>query len=353
MEITIVLLLLVLIILVAFLAWKTRGTDKGKEQVESILNEKFIDFSDRIRQTMDRTREEVERSKDFLSKNALKTLEHISSMNNIVGNLVKQQEKAQQLGQSLEYLLQAPKLRGNYGETVLEEMLERILPRGIWERQYAVEGGEKVDAVVKYRNVVVPIDSKFPKEDYQKYLAAGNPGEKKAHWANYEKALKTQINSIREKYIKPEKGTTEFALLFIPSESIYYETIAEKNYLGDPCHIYEYASERGVVPVSPNTFYAFLNIVLLGIRNLEIAQEAKKLQESLFKVEKDFNFFYKKFETIGAALDKASEAYRTGEGHVQRFKRSLDSTLKLDKNFQAEAEREFLTEQRTEDKGKA
>jgi DNA recombination protein RmuC len=348
METAVIALLFILVGLVAFLIWRTRATEKGKENVESLLNEKFIDFSDRIRQTMDRTREEVERSKDFLSKNALKTLEHISSMNSIVGDLVKQQEKAQQLGQSLEYLLQAPKLRGNYGETILEEMLERILPRGIWERQYAIEGGEKVDAVVKYRNVVVPIDSKFPKEDYQKYLAASDPGEKKTHWANYEKALKAQINSIKEKYIKPEKGTTEFALLFIPSESIYYETIAEKNHLGDPSHIYEYASERGVVPVSPNTFYAFLNVVLLGIRNLEIAREARKLQESLSRVEKDFDFFYKKFEIIGTALDKASEAYRTGEGHVQRFKRSLDSTLKLDENFQAETDREFLAEQKTE-----
>ena len=334
-----------LIMLVAFLVWRARGADRGKERVESILNEKFIDFSDRIRQTMDRTREEVEKSKDFLSGNALKTLEHISSMNSIVGNLVKQQEKAQQLGQSLEYLLQAPKLRGNYGETILEEMLERVLPRGIWQRQYALEGGEKVDAVVKYRDVVVPIDSKFPKDDYQKYLSTGDIQEKKTYWANYERALKTQINSIKEKYIKPEKGTTEFALLFIPSESIYYETIAEKNYLGDPCQINEYATERKVIPVSPNTFYAFLNVVMLGIRNIEIARDARKLQESLFRVEKDFNFFYKKFETIGTALDKAQEAYRTGEGHVQRFKKNLDSTLKLDKSFQAEPERESLEEQ--------
>ncbi|MFQ5952287.1 MAG: DNA recombination protein RmuC, partial [Candidatus Omnitrophota bacterium] len=243
----------------------------------------------------------------------------------------------------------APKLRGNYGETVLEEMLERILPnKAMWERQYPIEGGEKVDAVVKYKDVVVPIDSKFPKEDYQKYISAREAGEKKEHWANYEKALKTQINSIKEKYVKPEKGTTEFALLFIPSESIYYETIAEKNYLGDPCQIYEYATDRRVIPVSPNTFYAFLQVVMLGIRNIEIAKEARKLQESLSRVEKDFGLFYKKFELIGKSLESASKAYETGEGHVQRFKKNLDSTLKLDEHFQIEVEGESFIEDKTE-----
>ncbi|MFH1552025.1 MAG: DNA recombination protein RmuC [Candidatus Omnitrophota bacterium] len=349
METVVIMLLFVLVALMGFLIWRTRGDDGKKERLESVLNDKFIDFSDRIRQTMDKTREEVEKSKDSISKSALKTLEHIASMNDVVGNLSRQQEKAQQLGQSLEYLLQAPKLRGNYGETILEEMLERILPKGeaFWERQYTIEGGEKVDAVVKYKDVVVPIDSKFPKEDYQKYLAASDTSEKKMHWANYEKALKTQINSIKEKYIKPEKGTTEFALLFIPSESIYYETIAEKNYLGDPCQINEYATQRGVIPVSPNTFYAFLHVVMLGIRNVEISREAKKLQESLSRVEKDFTLFYRKFELIGTALDKASEAYRTGDTHVQRFKKNLDSTLKLDKDFQGEISQNIPDESET------
>ncbi len=345
MEITVMILLAVLVVLVAFLIWRTRPTEDRKDRFELLLNEKLVSFQDRIRQTMDNTRQEVERSKDVLSSNALKTLEHIKNMSDTVGSLVKQQEKAQQLGQSLEYLLQAPKLRGNYGETVLEEMLERILPKGIWQRQYPLEGGEKVDAAVIYRDVIIPIDSKFPKEDYQKYLAASDPREKKAHWANYEKALKVQINSIKDKYIKPEKGTTEFALLFVPSESIYYETIAEKNYLGDPCQIYEYATEKKVIPVSPNTFYAFLHVVMLGVRNIEIVKEAKQLQESLTRVERDFDFFYKKFEVIGKALDQASEAYRVGDGHVRRFKKDLDSTLELDTGLQDELRHEISEQQ--------
>ncbi len=330
METAVLAALVVLVVLVAFLIWKVHSSSSRKETLENVLNEKFIDFSKHIRDTMDNTRQEVERSKDVLSDTGFKTLEHIKNMSDTVSNLVMQQEKAQQLGQSLEYLLQAPKLRGNYGETVLEEMLERILPRGIWERQYAIEGEEKVDAVVKYKDVVIPIDAKFPRDDYQKYLDASDPADKKKHWSNYERALKIQINSIRDKYLKPDKGTTEFALLFIPSEAIYYETIAEKNYIGDPCQIYEYATERKVIPVSPNTFYAFLNVIILGVRNIEIAKEARKLQGILTKVERDFEFFFTNFEDIGKALDKAAKSYNTGKGQVQRFKKNLDSALKFE-----------------------
>ncbi len=327
MELVLLSLLLVLIGLVTFLLITINKSSGSKERIESVLNEKFIDFSQHIRETMDNTRKEVESSKDVLSKNAIETLKHINSMSTTIGTLINQQEKVQQLGQSLEYLLQSPKLRGNYGEAILEEMLDKILPKGIWEKQYTIEGGEKVDAVVKYKNVVVPIDSKFPKEDYQKYLQAKDPLEKKTHWANYEKALKIQINSIKDKYIKPEKGTSEFALLFIPSEAIYYETIAEKNHLGDPCQIYEYATAKKVIPVSPNTFYAFLNVIILGIRNIEIATEAKKLQELLSRLEKDYGFFFKNFEDIGKAIEKAGKAYDTGKGQVQRFKKNLDSAI--------------------------
>ena len=330
MEILTILLLFTLVALMAYQILKSRS-GRGNERMEAVLSEKLNGFSENIRQTMDKTREEVERSKDFLSGNAIKTLEHINNMNGIVNSLVKQQEKAQQLGQSLEYLLQSPKLRGDYGETILEEMLDRVLPKkGMWERQYEIEGGERVDAVVKYKDVVVPIDSKFPKEDYQKYLAATSPEEKKKYWSDYEKTLKIQINSIKDKYIKPEKGTTEFALLFIPSESIYYETIAEKNHVGDICQIYEYATSRKVIPVSPNTFYAFLHVILLGIRNIEIAKEARKLQSMLSGLERDFGFFYNNFENIGKSIEKAARVYGAGEGQIQRFKKNLDSVLKLE-----------------------
>ncbi len=328
MQIAILSVLTLLLICVFFLIWKIQFSGKTDKKVESVLNEKFIDFSDNVRNAMELTRKEVERSKEILSNNLVKTLENMNNMNRQIDGLRSQQEKAQELGQSLEYLLQAPKLRGNYGETILEEMLERVLPKGIWEKQYNIEEGLIVDAVVRYKDIVIPIDSKFPKEDYQKYLHEENLQKRRSHWSDHQKAVKNEIRAIRDKYIKPHKGTSDFALLFIPSESIYYECIAEKNHLGDPCDLYEYASKNKVIPVSPNTFYAFLSVIMLGIRNIEIASDAQKIQESLSKIEKNFYFFYKRFQEIGKSLNKATESFRVGDKHLSVFKKKLDRTLK-------------------------
>jgi len=326
----IILLLLVIIGLLTFEIVRGRSRTSAEDRVQTIINERFINFQDIIHNTVETARREVESSKNIISDHAVKTLDTIKSMGSTLEKMLTQQKEAQDLGNSLKYLLQTPKLRGNYGEEILEEMLERVLPKGIWETQYAIEGAERVDAVIKYKDLIIPIDSKFPREIYEKYLNSEGEDDKKRYWKAYEEGLKTQIASIKNKYIKPHKGTSDFALMFIPSESIYYETIAEKNYLGQPCNMYEYARKNNVVPVSPNTFYAFLQIIITGIRNLDIVKGAKKLQEALVKIERNFKLFYAKYEEIGAHVDKAQQAFRIGDTHIKRFKDNIETTLKLE-----------------------
>ena len=324
--VTVVLLVALIILIVVLITRRGQSADK----VEAVLSRSFIQFQQNIQQTMNTTRQEVEKSKDVLSGTTIKTLETIKDMGKTVESLIQQQREAQELGQSLKYLLQSPKLRGSYGEAVLEELLDRVLPKGVWERQYTIEGTERVDAVVKVKDVVVPIDAKFPREHYERYLNSQDPGQQKVYWKEYEDAMKQQIRSIGSKYVKPELGTTEFALMFIPSEAIYYETIAEKNFLGEPSKIYEFAQSNNVIPVSPNTFYAFLQMIIIGIRNVDILKNAKALQDGLAAVEKNFELFYKKFEAIGKGLENASEGYRIGEGHIKRFKENLSATIGLE-----------------------
>ncbi|MCH8940526.1 MAG: DNA recombination protein RmuC, partial [Chloroflexi bacterium] len=269
-------------------------------------------------------------TKDTVADQTIKTIDQIKEIGETVHRLVQQQEETQQLGQSLKDLLQAPKLRGSYGETVLEEMLERVLPMGIWERQYAIDGNERVDCAVRLRGVVVPIDAKFPRDDYMRYMEAESPEERATHWRAFEEAVRKQIASIQTKYIKPENGTSEFALMFIPSEAIYYETIAERNQQGEPSTILEDAQKHHVMPVSPNTFYAFLQILLLGIRNIEIIKSDKELQVGLSSLQRSFELFYNKYEDMGKGIDRAAEAYRVGSNHIDRYKKRLDETLRLE-----------------------
>ncbi|NQT22690.1 MAG: DNA recombination protein RmuC [Candidatus Omnitrophica bacterium] len=342
MEILILGLLITLTCLVVFAIVKAgRGTQD--EKIQSMMNEKFIAFQSSIYNTMENTRREVESSKNIISDHAIKTLDTIKDMGSTIEKIMQQQKEAQDLGNSLKYLLQTPKLRGSYGEEILEELLDKVLQKGIfWERQYSIEGGERVDAVIKYKDVIIPIDAKFPREIYDKYLNAEDDEDKKRSWKAYEDGLKVQINSIKSKYIKPEKGTSDFALMFIPSESIYYETIAEKNFMGQPSEIYEYARTNKVIPVSPNTFYAFLQLMIMGIRNLGIIKSAKKLQEALVRIERNFRLFYNKYEEMGSSIQKAQNAYKTGDAHIKRFKDNIESTIKLELKDQPELEEKIV-----------
>ncbi len=328
MEIAIFIAVSVLILLVAALLLRSRQGDVSG--LQAVLRQEFLGFQSTVHTEMDTARRSVEGAKDVISGHALQTVGQMKEMGQTVQKLIQQQEEAQRLGHSLKDLLQSPKLRGNYGEVVLEEMLDKVLPRGVWQRQYAIEGDEKVDCVVRLRETVVPIDAKFPRDDYGRYLSAESEDQKLLHWKAFEQAVKRQVLSIKKKYVKPEHGTTDFALMFIPSEAIYYETIAERNQWGETSSIWEFAQDNHVIPVGPNVFYAFLQVVILSIRSVEVVRNAKQLQEALSSLERSFGGFYKKYDDIGRAIERASSAYGVGRGHIDRFKRRLDGALQLE-----------------------
>lgn len=329
LELGILLALIILIVIFVILIQK-KSMANTSEKIEFLLKNQFLDFQTRIHNELNTTRQEVNQSKDIISKNTIKTLETIQQMGETIYKITQQQEEAQKFGQSLKDLLQAPKLRGNYGEAILEEMLERVLPRNIWESQYLIDEQRQVDAVVKMKDVVIPIDAKFPRDNYNRYLESSNLKDKENFWKAYEMDVKKQVKDINIKYIKPEKGTSDFALMFIPSEAIYYETIAEKNYLGQPSSLYEYCQKHKVIPVSPNTFYAFLQVIVIGIRNLEIIKSARQLQEGLSAVQKSFDFFYKHYQNIGDQIEKAYKSFQQGSTHINRYKTRLDNTLQIE-----------------------
>ena len=258
-------LAVLVLVLITIVLLKGRSQDVSM-LVRASLKDELNTFQTGIREDLNTARTSVETAKDVISSHAVKTISEINTIGKTVQKLIQQQEEAQNLGQSLKDLLQAPKLRGNYGEAILEEMLDRVLPKGIWERQYSLDGSERVDCVVKMKDVVIPIDAKFPRDDYMRYLETETPEEKTIFWKAFEVSVTRQATSIESKYVKPEKGTSEFALMFIPSEAIYYETIAEANHLGQPSAILAHCQDHHVIPVSPNTFYAFLQMVDLFVK---------------------------------------------------------------------------------------
>ena len=182
----------------------------------------------------------------------------------------------------LQDFLRSPKLRGNVGEQVLKELLGQFLPKASFNLQYTFKSGEKVDAAIKTSAGIIPVDSKFPMENFRKMMSAQSEAEKKAHEKEFESDVKRHIDVISKKYILTEEGTIDYALMYIPSEAVYYEVANNQK-------LFEYAGEKRVLPVSPTTFYAYLRAILMSFEGQKIEAQAKQILTSLRAIQKDYS----------------------------------------------------------------
>lgn len=223
--------------------------------------------------------------------------------------------------QSLQEFLRSPKMRGNIGEQVLQDLLEQYFSRQHFELQYKFRSGERVDAILKTKEGIIPIDAKFPLESFQRYLSAKSEEEQEKLFKECIKSVKARIDEISKKYILPEEGTVDFAIMYIPSETVYYEIIRAKESIDD------YARQKRVYFVSPNSFYYFLRIIMIGMRGQQIQEDAKKILEILGAIQKDTE---KLGEILGVvtthitnaknAIDKMNNEYAKLTGKIDQVK---------------------------------
>lgn len=224
--------------------------------------------SETLRQEMDRTNRTISERLD----NAAKVVQSVGTE---VG-------KMQEIGQSmkeLQQVLKSPKLRGNLGEQIMKDLLEQMLPKAGYQMQYKFRSGDTVDAVVKTKNGLIPIDSKFPMENFlaaQKAEDAGKPAFKK----QFEKDVKTHIDKIAKKYIVPDEKTVDFAIMYVPGESVYYEILTATD-------LAEHGSNKKVYLVSPNTFHYFLKTVMVALEGEKIEERAKQVMVALRSIQND------------------------------------------------------------------
>ena len=208
----------------------------------------------------------------------------------------------------LQNILQAPKLRGNLGEYLLEELLKQIFPSANYEIKYSFKNGTQVDAVIKLGGFIVPVDSKFPLESYQRMMDAQSEDDKKAFKREFISSVKKRIDETA-KYIISAEGTSDFAMMYIPAENIFYEAVINDSFTNKNYELLNYAMSKNVVPVSPNSFYAYLMMVLIGLRGLKIEQEAKTILGDLSRVQEKFGKFYSEYSVVGKHLSNAVGKY--------------------------------------------
>jgi len=223
----------------------------------------------------------------------------------------------------LEDLLRPPKLRGGMGETLLAELLAQILPERAYRLQHRFKSGERVDAVICLGDALVPVDAKFPLESFRRLTALADENEMARERKVFMRAVKNHIDQIAWKYILPDEHTYDFALMYIPAENVYYETILKDD---SEDGLFPFALEKRVIPVSPNSFYAYLQVVIHGLKGLQIEERAREIMEYLSRLKVDEDRFRQEFDILGSHLQNARKKYEDAQRRLDHFEDRLLST---------------------------
>lgn len=225
--------------------------------------------------------------------------------------------------QELQHFLAAPKIRGNIGEQILADLLNQHFPKSSFKLQYQFKSGEKVDAVIFSSQGIIPIDAKFPLENFRKYLKTDNEKIKASFKKAFLTDVKKHLDIISKKYILPEEKTVDYALMYIPSENVYYEIIANEE-------IFAYAGEKRVLPVSPMSFFAYMKAILLSFEGQKIEEKAKKIISILQAVKKDYEKTYEIIEILNKHLTNAHNQMGQLNRNFQSLGEKLSSTKLLE-----------------------
>lgn len=323
------LVLLSLLFLIYFLKNTLKNTSSQIEELKKAQTEnKSLEL---MQQQIGHLTKSVNQQLHNMSGQFRETTGHIgSTLGDVKKDLGKMEtatkevlDKAKSIS-NLENLLRAPKFRGGLGELFLGDLLAQILPPAHYSMQYKFKSGEIVDAIVKIGSNTVPIDAKFPLENFKKYLSEEDEKLKKDIQKKFVSDVKKHIQTIADKYILPDEGTYDFALMYIPAENIYYETILKDENISEERSIFSYATKKRVIPVSPNSFFAYLQVIVLGLKGLQIEKSAKTIFQSLSRLQGDLTRFKDDFNLIGTHLGNARTKYDNAEKRLEKFTGKLD-----------------------------
>lgn len=199
-----------------------------------------------------------------------------------------------------------PKMRGNIGEQILTDMLQQVFSAEHYGLQFKFRGGETVDAILRTKAGIIPIDSKFPLENFKQLSRATTDDERKVANREFVKAVKKHIDDIGKKYVLPDEGTVNFAVMYVPSENVYYQIMVD-----DENDLMEYAKSKNVLMTSPHGFFNFLRVVMMGLERSKLQEQAQRIWEILKGVQQESVKFS---ETLGV-LDR----------HVTNAKNAMDT----------------------------
>jgi len=327
MELILAVVIIVLsLCVIGLLVWLIIANSSSKTQIVSqcanigLLQQQLEALKAAQDGTRDAVQESLLKGQDSLTHSLESSQQVLGQLNTQIGELQGTNKQMLQVStevRRLQDILASPKLRGQMGEWSLENLLANILPRDSYELQYSFIDGRMVDALIKLAEYSVPIDAKFPLASFEAMLAAEAEEEKKGLRKQFQNDIIKHIDKIAVDYIRPAEGTLDFALMYVPAENVYYETIVK--YDGDKKNILQYSLDRKVIPVSPNLLYAYLMTVVMGLHGLKIEKQAAEIRQNLKKLNAGFADFLSNWDVLGTHLRNAYGKYEDGQKRLDRF----------------------------------
>jgi DNA recombination protein RmuC len=341
--------LLLVAVLVVWIAIQSLSTQKKSEAIESQMTELRHDLqtvanaqaqaagqistlASTVTQRLDSVAksltEGVVQSADISAKGQSAMREELKSTQGMMERIYKQLGEFQEVSrglsnaqQSLESVLGGAKTRGILGEVTLERLLEDSLPPSQYSTQYRFSSGEAVDAVILLRDKkLLAVDSKFPLDAFRRIQTDGDEARRA-----FVTAVKGHADSISRKYILPEENTLDLALMFVPSESVYYELLQSADSKGQPLDAY--CREKRIVAVSPNTLYAHLCVIAMGLRGMQIEENARRIANGLAGLQKQLGNFSETFDKIGTHLKNAQQSYQEADKRFDKAELALEGMV--------------------------
>ncbi|MEW6008809.1 MAG: DNA recombination protein RmuC [Candidatus Omnitrophota bacterium] len=311
-----------LIVVVFFMIKNTQFLHSNLNSVVSLVNSQLNSLISQVNERIKEVSQAVSDTHRTVGDRLDSATKVFGSVKESLGKLEQTNKHIYEISRdisSLEQLLRAPKFRGELGETMLGNILSQVLPADHYQLQYKFNSGDTVDAVVFIGKNILSIDAKFPLDNFRNMQDAQTDADKKTFQRSFVKDVKNRIGEISSKYILSDEKTFDFALMYIPAESIYYEITKDSE-------ISNFAKTKKVIPVSPNTFYAYLQAICHGLKGLTIQHNIVKIMNELGRITSEFEKFRQEFSVLGSHIRNAKQKFDEAQTVMERLNDKLIST---------------------------
>lgn len=315
--------LLLVIFVFIFLLYQKIQKNSGNDQSIAVMTK----WMEQMQVRLDRNADVLERSMRATNETIGSRLDKTSEMLNVVGQRVGEMSEIGRSMRDLGDLLKSPKLRGNIGEYVLRDLLSQYLPKKSFDLQYSFKSGHIADAIIRTDQGILCIDSKFPLDNFRKMYEAQHDVEKDKARRDFIRDVRKHIDAIATKYIVPEENSLDYAIMYVPSESIYYEVICQQH------ELLEYAQSRQVIIVSPSVFYAYLQVILLSLEGRKVEEQALELIRNFKGLQLEFKKFSDTFSLGMKHLGNARNAFDDASIKYSGVENRLQSLFKEEKEL--------------------